>query len=903
MTNYNIYSPEGPEIHQASKREINQFARNLKNQLASKYTNNLTEAKGYFGYETRPKLKKQFYRMNIETAEDAVIIATLLTDRTKINPFRLPRQYMKIYNIFNNANLNDNNFIYSFYNKLEPWLKKNILTSGRKKDEKKITNPLTGRMIKRNAPTYKQVFRNIKLKHINYDKLERYDTTDYDIIENCVPSYILNNLKLTKKEREIIEPELDENKQPTTEQLEIMLNKIGYGLISYITDFECISGPEQNEFKKNIKIMIHDEHMYILKRPHDLMNTCKVKEINKDEFDDMNSEFHTHDMKIKNGYKYKILDRFKPVANAFLCKSSFSQSNIDFYETCKIRAPRYLNLDIENKQSLDIKKAYYNILHNQTYRLPVQNGTEKTEKYNTNDLIIDTSFYYVQFKRMNDIDTAIFETSKCWIMGYLINNLKLKPRIDILFKHVVAGCNQNNINEDSEELKYMDVIHYTGTLCNYTKTKEKIIQCWGDEKEAYLIKYESEDPYYKPGQFTLNDTNETTEYNSIHERNKLMEKHKNKDYRYTNPHITISRDYLMQNSGLYAYLGIMQLIRYELYHLINEIKKCDNTVKVHKIYTDCVTYNKTLTEPQIKNINKVLMKKGFSVSVKQTDHTWDYEPLIVDEPVISNESINNNYKIDDIYNLINNKKSFCINAKAGYGKSYSIKNMLLPYLEQQKIKYVLTSTTIKSSELLGCQCINTLLSSNESSNENIKKMFNSVKYLIIDECSRLNEHILKMIEYVKNETKCKIIMVGDQYQCDFSMSEVMKSSVFNNIIDNNWINMTWSKNARYCKAYDTFLSKILTYQNGGSDPECMKLIRSQFKKQIHKIGDEDNNKIKLSYTHKTGRTLDDYMTVHKSQGETINESYSIYECDRMPLKVLYTALSRCTNTDQIHIYL
>ena len=901
MTTYNIYSPTDYELEYATTREVNQFTRTLKKQLATKYTDNF-KSKGSFTYTTRQNQKRQLFNLNIQDARDAVIAATLLTDRSKIDVNTLPLQYRNLYYLFNNADLNDNYFVYQFKEKLEPWLKTNILTSGRRKDNKKITNPLTGRMILRNGQTYKQVFRSIKLKHFKYDKLERYDTVDYDIIENCVPSYIFTCLKLTKKEREIIEPYLNDNKQPTVEQLEHVLNKSGYGLICYITDFECINGPEQNEFKKKIKMMIHDEHMYILNRPYDRMNTCKVKEITKDEFDDLNTEFYTHDTKIKDGYKYKKLYRFKQVNMTFSCKGPFSQANVDFYESCKIRPPRYLNMNVENKQSLDIKKAYYNILYNKSYLLPVQNGNEKTEKFNKNDPVMDTSFYFVQFKKMSDTDTSIFETSKCWIMGYLINNLKLKSRINILYKHVVLGCNQLNTSENDEKLDYTNVIHYTGTLCNYMKIKEKIIECWGDEKTAYLMKYESEEPSYKPGIFTLNETNETIEFNSIYERHQLMEKHKGKNFRYTNPHISILKDFLMQNSGIYAYLGIMQYIRYQLYHLINEIKKCDNA-KVHKIYTDCVSYDKKLSHHQIKKINNVLIKKGFSVSIKQTNHTWEYTSQIVNEPVIHVKHDVNNYEIGDIYNLIDNKKSFCINARAGYGKSHTIKNALIPYLEQHKIKYVLSSSTIKSSQLLDCQGIHSLLASNQSSNQDIKKVFKNVEYLIIDECSRLTIHLLKMIEYIKKETTCNIIMVGDQFQCDFTMN-IMDSHIFIDIINNNWINMIWTKNARYNKAYDKFLSKLLTYQNG-SDPECMKLIRSQFKKQIHKISDKnkDNNKIKLSYTHITGSKLDDYMTVHKAQGETINEPYSIYEINRMPIKVLYTALSRCNKPSQIHIYL
>ena len=67
----------------------------------------------------------------------------------------------------------------------------------------------------------------------------------------------------------------------------------------------------------------------------------------------------------------------------------------------------------------------------------------------------------------------------------------------------------------------------------------------------------------------------------------------------------------------------------------------------------------------------------------------------------------------------------------------------------------------------------------------------------------------------------------------------------------------------------------------------------------------DKNKIKLSWTNDFKHNFEnikEHKTVHKSQGYTINEPYSIYEIERMSKKVLYTALSRCTKPELITIY-
>jgi hypothetical protein len=48
--------------------------------------------------------------------------------------------------------------------------------------------------------------------------------------------------------------------------------------------------------------------------------------------------------------------------------------------------------------------------------------------------------------------------------------------------------------------------------------------------------------------------------------------------------------------------------------------------------------------------------------------------------------------------------------------------------------------------------------------------------------------------------------------------------------------------------------------------------------------------------------VDATSTIFKMQGHTINEKYSIYETTYMPMKVLYTALSRCTDPQLITLF-
>jgi hypothetical protein len=76
---------------------------------------------------------------------------------------------------------------------------------------------------------------------------------------------------------------------------------------------------------------------------------------------------------------------------------------------------------------------------------------------------------------------------------------------------------------------------------------------------------------------------------------------------------------------------------------------------------------------------------------------------------------------------------------------------------------------------------------------------------------------------------------------------------------------------------------------------------------ISKRFDEDDNE----YEHKVVLNTNDFheyclvnycSTVHKNQGDTITEDFTILEWDIMDIKLRYTALSRAKNVNQVHIF-
>ncbi len=855
--------------------------------------------------------KNQDFSFNLNSVSDAMIAIGIFLDRTYLIRNDLPIMFKKSFDLAENANFDNHTSFYSFKKILDPWI--DPQTKGRKKVDKKVLNPKTKRFIKIGGKSYKDVFRNIKLKKVIYADLENYKIISYDVDEYCVVSYLKNYL--LKKEFKIIENDLKENPTPTSDELEVILNKINYNLDIFILDGECIS--EQNEYKKRLRIMIHDEHMYVLKNCAIEKSNCKITECEQNEFDKIKSEIYTESSKIKDGIKYKIKDRFGDIEKDFKMRGPFTKVNIDFYDQCGIRAPRYIDINVENVQTLDIKKCYFNILNNPRYIFPVQDGNEKTEVYKKGERIEPHGFYFIEFKDdLSSIEKSLF-TQKCWILGYLITNLKMIDKIIIKFKHIANDY--ANINRESKkEHKYLDVIHYTGFLSRYLRTTSNNYICNGLEMDAFKLKYNNNTvssslrghlSFETIEKSLYENTNDKIKiknmnYDTIEERKELEKTLKVIDYE--DPCICNSYEYFLQSSGMYSYIAITQYARYELYLINNEISKECN-INIHKIYTDSITYDNKLTDEKIQDLNSILLKKyGFGISKKYSNHVWNQREFIINEPKVTMISKINIY--DNIEEIMNKNQSFCINARAGYGKSYMIENVIIPMINDQNKKYILTSTTLKSSEKINCKCINTILSSNESYLQKLQMIFKDIDYLIVDECSRLNDHLLKMIEYVQLiNKKIKVIMVGDSNQCDgFSSNcDIMDSNIFKRICNNNYFIMKWHNNARYCKKYDDFLSQILSFEQGGKNKDCVKLIKTFFKDQIKGINDNDNNKIKLTYTHKTGEILlgGDYNTTHSVQGDTIDEQYSIYEINKMPRKVLYTALSRASNHKLINIFI
>lgn len=832
----------------------------------------------------KPNGKAQIWTMNIDDREGAFFIGTLLLHPHRLKRRMVPNHLIKAYELIRHAGGVTAEFLYNFKDEFN-FNNLNIPVITRRRvrtvmDENIFSNTPTTVTdavyvqhprypegeLKYGSDAYKYYYGNIKLKHVIYDTLHNYKTLNYDVDKYCVISYM--SVYLKKSEYKKIKADIEENPTPTYIELTKILNTISYNLNVYIIDGEQIQN--QDSYKKTLNIMIHNEHMYVL-TGHKTINPDKLDTVyvNSKKYDEIKSEIYTSDYKLYDGKKYKMVNEaFKKINNVFNYIKFFSFVNYEFFNNCNIRPPMYS--DEHNRYStLDINKAYYNILFNTRYVIPTQTGTEMTYIYN-NEPINNIYFYYVEFKTYSHIIKRLFSTRKAWILGYLITNLNLD--VHICYYHTTTPGVPENREEEKKNMTYIDVIHYTGYMASTEKQRETVYKSTGTEAQAIY-----------------------TKYNNM--RGGGVGKCKDG--------VRICDSNIKQSAGLYAYLGVMQYVRYELYKLYETLKIIyDDDIYISRIKTDSLSFNKKMTPDILKKINECLYTYGFSVKSEEGAKTkWNHKPAKVPAPVIYNYD-KVIYKLND---ALNANISFMMDAPAGVGKTHAIYNKVVPYLNEHKKTFEIWATTNEQRDELNkkynipCEVVNNILQAKTSDINTLIKKYMNVHYIIIDEGGLLMEHAIKILNIIKNETKLNIIVCGDKNQCGLSGINAMMSDNLKILINNNVVRVKWTPKARYNKEYYDILNGLLKTD----DRDIFKYVKKYFK-VMRETSTPSDDKVHITWTHAKIDMLKkqgiNALTIHATQGRTISQPYSIYEGRRLRKNVLYTALSRATDISHITIY-
>jgi len=296
--------------------------------------------------------------------------------------------------------------------------------------------------------------------------------------------------------------------------------------------------------------------------------------------------------------------------------------------------------------------------------------------------------------------------------------------------------------------------------------------------------------------------------------------------------------------------------------------------------------------------------KDESHNISKKRYKKHYDKRKCDEiPNVNSKKVNY-YKIKDpdnpnkVKEMIVEDQSFQLWGSPRHGKSYMVKHKIIPWLKKYKKKFIMTSTTDENCEQFendDIECITIQSVWSKQHLLEIERKFSEINYLIIDESSQLDQSILKKLEWIVNNTDCKLILVGDQFQCPSVDAE--------KIIQGSWLTTDFVH-----KITDFNVFEIMDHKNVALDEKMKKVVnklKANFENVIvmRKIVYETfptmkktKTKLNMVRTHDKGTEVNnkgkEYKTVHAYQGQSICEPYTIHQVNGMTSNILYTAVSR-----------
>jgi len=303
------------------------------------------------------------------------------------------------------------------------------------------------------------------------------------------------------------------------------------------------------------------------------------------------------------------------------------------------------------------------------------------------------------------------------------------------------------------------------------------------------------------------------------------------------------------------------------------------------------------------------------------------------------------------------KQGFDLRGGGGSGKTYHINNTIIPYLKANNISYVVCSTTCNSASLINGITINALLFKDGKIGNCIN---NTIQCVIIDEISMMSLECFRALLNIKrNNHDIMFIFVGD---CDNQLPAIneghkpwdnYKCNFYQFLTDFNCVKLTTNKrcnlpleisnysnfqfegseeitliNLAYTnkkcdeiniKVEDFHIKKVKQKKDENGIFKYKKLIclnknsdLNYYKSEIYFVKDITNNSYIIKNNMKEIKipkiNIKDFnsgycITIHKAQGLTINEVYTIHEYDiiKKDDRLNYVALSRRTTSKVIVI--
>lgn len=898
----------------------------------------------YYVYKSGPKessFKPSFYKfvkggfsvtndgkvnLNMKTAMDELVVGLLLEndeyaeydiDYQKIGSFKKILKYdddEKIFSLIKDEYLKNIRFLTAH------GTKKRFIRP------KYVRNVKTGHIIKTDSRSYKQIYHQIKLKRVIYKDLSKYLTIDYHVSKSCIIDYFQTYVDkdIEQKLKRILGYQIENIKAGfDTDEIFKVAKFYNFSCTARMVYNATIIGKfvhdETKPHMKELNYIIHKEHMYVLQKQQfdgsrkdivitnindiyrsdryknlivtDLELFRQISEYIKEKYEAIDYSpdtihYKTHiikwipdyiednkiliEEKSKNSNVYTYIDRILKL------RGYLNSESMDSFVDCnKIRLDGSGNTNLRCDQN----KSYIHQLVKNNIMFPVPSINDFWKPYDGH--IIDYGIYDCI---LNEYDNILAPYDGKYT-GYEIKILKKEKRIKEIRAQFIAS--QFRLIDKQEVLRFpTDIVRrYIGWLQHQSHVESSnYSNIYGDEETA-LLRF-------------LGDEAHLSNEKGI---------------------IRVCKHFMVKKTGLLTNIMVKALANIDLYYFNKSFLEINPHALLVTIKTDSIGYifsddamhyvkpKKLITKDKYAK-DKSKYMGFFKIEHENMDESYDennyqfkeHQPEI--QITIKEFLEINHYSSKDITKLVEDRKSFQIWGKPGFGKSTSCKEIIRPLLEKMGKKYVICSSTKESANLINGETVQGLFSS--KSLYEIQKYFEDVTYVIIDESSQIRQDIYKMLEYIRDNTECKFILMGDHYQCpsiDSIRGETWIIGEFvTELAGNNIVTLEEHAKIRYTPE----LNKILNHITDHFDD---KLYILEYIIKKFKTAKTTNTRLNIAFTHAVCDKIRDKkinrecQTVHSIQGKTLDEDYSIFEITRMEPHLIYTALSRAKDVKQIII--
>lgn len=274
------------------------------------------------------------------------------------------------------------------------------------------------------------------------------------------------------------------------------------------------------------------------------------------------------------------------------------------------------------------------------------------------------------------------------------------------------------------------------------------------------------------------------------------------------------------------------------------------------------------------SVPPIINKKNIDELTINTQYNWNQ--ITADE---NTDHLNN---FEQLIKKINLNRNFCINAKAGYGKSHLAKH--LPYFNNDTT-LILAFTNIAALNLAG-KTINSTFSVDFNSNDacpNKIKLMKNINHIIIDEFSMIPPYIMKILYKIyKSYPHIRWVFMGDPHQnrpVKFDNLDWFKTNIFIEMCHHNVIILTKNIRNDLTKYYDDLIEgKEININNFGSHTQSkINIVKTNKKRmEINKYYMNMNMDMNKNGVFIKNLKQIDKKDINTKDNETVDNKYLSY---------------------------